>query len=92
MAAFDVQCEVAEVRTEVGVCPGSAKVRKGESYVLGARTPEPRGMCQRAMHSLHPVAFAMRWTDKMQWEKTEFVDIVCPDGFVTYRLSRIRTE
>jgi hypothetical protein len=28
--------------------------------------------------------------DKMDWEKKDFVEVVCPDGFVTYRLSRIR--
>jgi uncharacterized repeat protein (TIGR04076 family) len=92
MSVFEIRCEAAVVRSDVGVCPGSAKCRQGECYTLGARTPEPQGMCQRAFHSLHPVAFAMRWSDTMPWEKSEFVDVVCPDGFVTYRLSRIRNK
>jgi uncharacterized repeat protein (TIGR04076 family) len=47
-------------------------------------------MCGRAFAAVHPVAFAMRWSEKMEWEKTEHVDVICPDGFVTYRLSRIK--
>ena len=90
MNPFEIKCEVTEVRTNGEVCPGSAKCRKGEIYMLGSRTPGQEGMCQRAFHSLHPMAFAMRWTEKMDWEKEDFVEVVCPDGFVTYRLSRIR--
>jgi len=29
-------------------------------------------------------------TEKMDWEKNEYMDIVCPHGFVTYRLSRYK--
>ena len=60
--------------------------------MLAARTPEPAGMCGRAFATMYPVAFAMRWTEAMLWEKTDYVDVVCPDGFVTYRLSRMREQ
>jgi len=48
------------------------------------------GMCGRAFAAIHPMAFAMRWSEKMDWEKLDYVDVSCPDGFVTYRLSRVR--
>jgi len=41
-----------------------------------------------SIRSIHPMAFAMRWSDKMDWEKLDHVDVTCPDGFVIYRLSR----
>lgn len=90
MPAFDIRCEVTDVKTPTWLCPGSAKCKKGEIYILGGRTPEPVGMCQRAFHSLHPMAFAMRWAEKLECEHKDYMDIVCPDGFVTFRLSRIR--
>ena len=41
MANYKIKCEAIDVRSESGICPGSAKCRKGETYVLTARTPEP---------------------------------------------------
>lgn len=38
------------------------------------------------------MAFAMRWSEKMQWEEADHVNVICPDGFVTYRLSRIKKD
>jgi hypothetical protein len=32
----------------------------------------------------------MRWSEKMEWEEGNHVSVICPDGFVTYRLSRIK--
>jgi hypothetical protein len=34
----------------------------------------------------------MMLTEKMGWEKKEYFDIVCPHGFVTYRLSRVKEK
>jgi hypothetical protein len=37
------------------------------------------------------MALAMRFTDSMFWEKSDgHVEVTCPDGFVVYRLSRIK--
>jgi hypothetical protein len=66
------------------------KWRKGETYVLTARTPEAIGMWGRAFAVMHPMAFAMRWSEKMEFEKADYVNVTCPDGFVTYRLSRLK--
>jgi uncharacterized repeat protein (TIGR04076 family) len=90
MANYKIRCEVVKVNTETGCCPGSAKCKIGEVYNIGPRTPEP-GMCGRAFHSIHPMALAMRFTDSMFWEKPDGnVEVTCPDGFVVYRLSRIK--
>jgi uncharacterized repeat protein (TIGR04076 family) len=89
MPNYKVKCEAVDVGSESGICPGSAKCKKGEIYILTARTPEPRGMCGRAFASIHPMAFAMSWSEKMEWEKADHVNVICPDGYVTYRLSRI---
>jgi uncharacterized repeat protein (TIGR04076 family) len=90
MANFTIKCESAKISTESGICPGAAQCRAGETYLLTARTPEPTGMCGRAFASIHPMAFALRWSEKMDWEKRAYVDVTCPDGFVTYRLSRVQ--
>jgi len=90
MADYTIKCKAVKISTESGICPGSAKCRMGETYILTARTPEPAGMCGRAFAAIHPMAFAMRWSEVMDWEKLDYVDVTCPDGFVTYRLSRIK--
>ncbi len=88
--SYKIKCVAVDVRTESGVCNGSARCRKGETYIITARTPEPAGIFGRAFVSIQSAAFAMRWTEKMAWEKADYIDITCPDGSVTYRLSRIR--
>ena len=90
MANYKIQCVAIEVKTESEICPGSANCKKNETCILTARTPEPKGMCGRAFAAIHPMAFAMRWTEMMIWEKNDYIDIVCPDGFVTYRLTRMK--
>jgi len=92
MANYNIKCEASEVCGDTGICIGSAKVKKGETYILTARTPTPVGMCGRAFAAIHPMAFAMRWSEQMEWEKSDFVNVTCPDGCVTYRLSRIKKE
>ena len=88
MIDHTIRCEVVEVRTASGVCPGLAKARQGETYTFGARTPATLGICVNAFNALQPMALAMRLTDKMSWEKRDFLDVTCPHGFVTYRISR----
>jgi uncharacterized repeat protein (TIGR04076 family) len=92
MARHEIKCEAIEVKTESGICPGLAQTRQGEACTLGARTPEPRGICVQALNAIHPMALAMKLTDRMDWEKEEnqHVDTTCPHGFVTFRISRVR--
>jgi hypothetical protein len=71
MANHQIKCEAVEVRTESGICPGLAKTRQGEVCTLGARTPEPKGICIQALNAIHPMALAMKLTDRMDWEKGE---------------------
>jgi len=93
MSGYKIRCEAISVSTETHFCPGSAKCKQGEVYTMGARTPEPEGMCGRAFHAIHPIAFSMRFSDRLPFEKGEgHYDVVCPDGFVTYRLSRFKEE
>jgi len=89
MPDYKITCEAVKVNSNSNVCPGSAKCRLGEKYIIGPRTPEPAGMCCRAFHAVHPIAFSMRFNDRMVFEKEEgYYDVICPDGYVTYRLSR----
>jgi hypothetical protein len=83
---------VREVRTESGICPGLAKTQRGEVYTLGARTPEPQGIRVQAFNAIHPMAHAMKLTDRMDWEKEEnqHVDTNCPHGYVTFRNPRLK--
>ena len=69
MTNYRIKCVAVDVRSESGVCPGSAKCQRDETYILTARTPEPTGMCGRAFAAVHPMAFAMRWTKNMAWRK-----------------------
>lgn len=93
MAKYKIMCEAISVSTETLYCPGSARCKQGEVYMMGARTPEPKGMCGRAFHAVHPIAFSMRYCDKLPFEDEKgYYDVVCPDGFVTYRVSRAGKE
>ncbi|MGD9950761.1 MAG: hypothetical protein AB7U29_20155 [Desulfobulbus sp.] len=90
MAGYKIKCEAISVSTKSNFCPGSAKCKQGEVYTFGSRTPEPGGMCGRAFHAVHPIAFSMRFSERMPFENDEgYYDVICPDGFVTYRLSRV---
>jgi uncharacterized repeat protein (TIGR04076 family) len=83
-----VKCEAVKVNTESGVCPGIARTRQGEVYEIGARTPEPEGICLQALSAIGPMKLAMSLTDKMDWETNGYHDVTCPHGMVTFRLSR----
>jgi hypothetical protein len=40
------------------------------------------------MSAISPMKLAMSLTEKMSWENKEYFDVVCPHGFVTFRLTR----
>jgi hypothetical protein len=42
MSSRRIQVEAIEARAEPGTCPGMARTRQGETFTLGARTPEGR--------------------------------------------------
>ena len=86
-----IRCEAFEVRTESGICPGIAKTKRGEVFVLGARTPDSKGICCQALSAISPIKLSMALTNKMDWETKDHFDVMCPHGAVTYRLSRIKT-
>jgi hypothetical protein len=90
MILNNIKCHVVKVNTDSGTCPGMAKTQQNEVFIIGARTPEAKGICCQAFSALASMKLAMMYTDKMEWEKNEYFDIVCPHGFVTYRLSRIK--
>ncbi len=90
MKNHKMKCEVIDVKTDSGICPGEAQTRYGEEYILGARTPESVSICINALTAIHPMSYAMRMTDKMYWEKNDHFDLICPHGAVTFRISRIR--
>jgi uncharacterized repeat protein (TIGR04076 family) len=89
MAVNRIKCEVISIAGDKEACIGAAKMKKGESYIFEARTPQD--LCCRAFNAIFPSAFAMRFSDKMPWEKGDgYVDVTCPDGDVVIRLSRIK--
>jgi uncharacterized repeat protein (TIGR04076 family) len=90
MKMNQIKCEAALVNTDNGICPGIAKTEKGETFIIDGRTPALKGICCQAFTSIAPMRLAMANTDKMDWETKEFFDVVCPHGFVTYRLSRVK--
>ena len=94
MVEHKIRCEAIEVRTDSGICPGMAKTQKGEVYTFGSRTPASPGICSQAFLAIFPMAFAKMITDKMDWEKSESdpFNIVCPHGYVTFRISRIKDK
>jgi uncharacterized repeat protein (TIGR04076 family) len=87
---YQIKCAAVEVRTDSDICPGMAKTRQGETFTFGARTPTGAGICSSAFGAIHPMALAMRLTDKMDWENRDSFDVTCPHGAVTFRISRIR--
>lgn len=87
-----VKCEVIAVKTDTSICQGPAGTKLGEIFTIGARTPETRGMCVLALSAIAPMKMAMTFTEKTDWEKEDYLDIVCPHGVVTYRLSRMKEK
>ena len=86
--ARKVRVEACQVRTESRVCPGMAQTERGETYVLDARTPAERGICCQAFTAMSPFRTALAVTDQVGREQDGHLDITCPHGVVTFRLSR----
>ena len=89
MILNQIKCEAVAVNRETGICPGLAKTQKGETFIIGPRTPVSSGICCQAFSAIAPMKLAMSYTEKMEWEKKDYFDITCPHGVVTYRLSKI---
>ena len=90
MILNQIKCEVVKINNDEGICPGLAKTKLGESFTIGFRTPDITGICCQAFSAIAPMRLAMSYTDKMEWETKDYFDVICPHGFVTYRLSRIK--
>jgi uncharacterized repeat protein (TIGR04076 family) len=89
MIPHRIRCEALSVNTESGICPGMAKTEQGEVYVMDGRTPGPRGICCQAFGALSGFRAAQMVTDKLDSEKSGHLEISCPHGVVTFRLTRL---
>ncbi len=86
-----VRIEAVEIAGGKRMCKGRAQTCLGQGWTLRVHTPE--GLCARAFAALYPHALAMRFAEKTLFERNgPYIDIRCPDGEVTFRLSRIKTE
>ena len=85
-----IKCEAVKINTESGICSGLAETAQGETFIIGARTPDAKGICCQALSAISSMRLVMSFTDKLSWETKEYFDITCPHGVVTYRLSRIK--
>lgn len=80
MQIYDIKVEVIENE----FCPHVA----GE-YILNRITPA--GMCAASFVAIWPFANAMRHSEHTGFEDAQGVlTLVCPDGWVQFRLSRIK--
>lgn len=87
---YDIKCEVVSVAGEKH-CNGDAKISRGNTFIVGLKTPAPDGMCAKSFAALYPVITAMRFSEATTWEKGRgYCDVVCPDGRATYRLTRLK--
>lgn len=82
MSDFEVELEVIRVDNQNTKCQ-----KEGDKFIIGKRTPP--GMCCRAFHTVFSNIVALRFSNQCAWEKNGAWDVICPDGFVTYRLKRI---
>lgn len=92
MNIYPIKIEAIQVNTDNKICPGMAKTKQGETFTLTARTPASGGICRSALGAIDSMAFSMMMTDKMEWEKKDYFEMICPHGAVRYRLSRIKEE
>ena len=89
MLNYKINCEIIGIKGDALVCPGSARVKSGASWTIGPVIQD--GMCSRSFLSIFPVALAMRHSEEVPMERGKgFVDITCPDGQTTYRLTRVK--
>ena len=91
MTDYKIKCEVVKILNGIDVCPGSAKSRVGDTFILGVTTPE--GICARAFASIYPVSLAQRFAEEIPWERSRgYFEVICPDSQAVFRLSRIKEE
>ena len=88
MTPHTIRCEAVAVDTESGICPGMAKTEQGETYIMDGRTPAARGICCQAFAAMSAFRAAMMVTDKLNSEHDGHLELKCPHGVVTFRLSR----
>lgn len=91
MQDVPVTIEAVAIAGGKRMCKGRARTCLGQKSTLHILTPE--GVCARAFAVLYPYALAMRFAEKISFErKGPFMEILCPDGDVTFRLSRADTN
>ena len=88
MTPHQIHCEALNVRTDTKICPGLAKTEQGETYLLNARTPASKGICCQALTAMNSMRMAMAVTDQEDLNNSEYFDVTCPHGAVTFRLTR----
>ncbi len=82
-----IRIEVIGINGGRNCCKGRAKTCLGRTFRLHVHTPE--GLCARSFNVIYPHAFAMRYAEKIGLETGgPFIDLACPDGDVTFRISR----
>jgi len=87
MQDVPVRIEAVSVNGNRTVCKGRAKTAVGQSWDMHVHTPA--GMCGRAFATLYPYLLSMRFADELPLERGRgYAEFVCPDGDVTFRVSR----
>lgn len=80
MTLNEIKCEAITFNTDSGICPGIAKTKQGEVFVIGGRTPEPNGICCQAFGAIAPMKLAMMLTEKMDWRRKNILTLYAPMG------------
>jgi uncharacterized repeat protein (TIGR04076 family) len=88
MMEYKIKCVVIRV-AEPKCCKVGMKL--GDTFIIGPLTPEPLPICSAAFLALYSLTNALRFTESTKLEDADGNhDVVCPDGTVTFRLSRMR--
>ena len=91
MQNFPLRIEVVAINGGKTACKGGAKTPLGQSWQVHVHTPA--GMCGRAFAMLFPYLFSMRLSDEIFLERGRgYAEFTCPDGDVTFRVSRVVHE
>jgi len=81
-----IRCEVVKI-SEGKTC--KVGMQLGDIFAVGPLTPAPKPICSAAFLSLYALGNPMRFADRTKFEDSQGnQDVVCPDGTVTFRLSR----
>jgi len=91
MHDFPVCIEVIAISEGKAACKGRAKIALDQSWYMHVHTPA--GMCGRAFAMLYPYLLSMRFAGEISPERGRgYAEFVCPDGDVTFRVSRVVSE